>query len=122
MVLELICSGGTTTLENRNYPVRKVFSWSPQSDCEVAFKIKIGSLVLEKKYSGPLSFPKFLKAFSKGHHRFVPSDFPDAEDDLKRMRVKFIKTKYGFRGNEPVVKLLSAVPGRTPMEIGKCWE
>ncbi|RLC25825.1 MAG: type VI secretion system protein ImpL [Deltaproteobacteria bacterium] len=121
-VLELACADGTTTLENRNYPVRKIFLWVPQSDCEVIFKIKIGSLVLVKKYTGPLSFPKFLKAFSKGQHRFIPSDFPDAEDDLKRMRVRFIKAKYGLKGNKPVVRLLGAVPGKTPMEIVKCWD
>lgn len=121
-VLELICADDTSRLENRNYPVRKIFSWSPQSDCDVAFKIKIGSLVLVKKYTGSLSFPKFLKDFSKGQHRFVPADFPDAEDDLKRMKVKFIKVKYGFKGNEPVARLLSAVPGKTPMEIVRCWD
>jgi type VI secretion system protein ImpL len=121
-LLELLCAEGTTMLENRNYPVRKVFAWSPQSECEVVFTIKIDSLVLTKKYTGPLSFPKFFKDFSKGQARFIPSDFPDYEDELKRMGVRFIKAKYAFKGNEPIVKLLSAAPGKTPMEIVKCWE
>lgn len=121
-LLELVCADGTTELENRNYPVRKVFTWSPQSDCEVVFTIKIGSLVLAKKYTGPMSFPQFFNAFSAGQARFVPSDFPDYEDELNRMGVRFIKAKYGFRGNEPIARLLSAVPGKTPVEIVKCWE
>jgi len=121
-LLELVCAEGTTVLENRNYPVRKLFAWSPQSECEVVFTIKIGSLMLTKKYTGPLSFPKFFKDFSKGQARFIPSDFPDYEDDLKRMGVRFIKAKYAFKGNKPIAKLLSAAPGKTPMEIVKCWE
>lgn len=121
-LLELVCADTTTLLENRNYPVRKIFSWSPQSECDVSFSIKIGSLVLVKKYQGNLSFPKFFKDFSKGQRIFRPSDFPEYEDDLIRMRVKYIKAKYQFKGNEPVTRLLRAVPGKTPMEIVKCWE
>ncbi len=121
-LLELVCADKTTTLENLNYPVQKVFIWSPQSECEVIFSIRIGSLDLIKKYSGRLAFSKFLKAFSKGQRRFLPSDFPDYEDDLKRMGVRSITAKYRFKGNEPVAKLLSATPGKTPMEILQCWE
>jgi hypothetical protein len=69
-----------------------------------------------------LSFPKFFKDFSSGQSRFIPSDFPGFEDDLNRMGVRFIAAKYAFKGNEPIVKLLSAVPGKTPVEIVKCWE
>ncbi|WP_022665660.1 type VI secretion protein IcmF/TssM N-terminal domain-containing protein [Desulfospira joergensenii] len=121
-LLELVCADKTTTLENLNFPVQKVFSWSPQSECEVIFTIKIGSLDLIKKYPGRLSFPKFLKDFSNGEHRFYPKDFPDHEDSMIRMGVKYIKAKYRLRGHEPVAKLLSAGPGKTPMEIVTCWE
>ena len=121
-ILELVCAEDTKVLENRNYPVRKVFSWSPQSECEVIFSIKIGSLNLVKKYQGPLSFPKFLKDFTNGQRSFSPSDFPDFEDDLIRMKVKSIKVKYGFKGHEPVAKLLRTGLGKVPMEIVKCWE
>jgi type VI secretion system protein ImpL len=121
-LLELVCADKTTTLENLNYPTQKVFTWSPQSECEVSFSIRIGSLDLKKKYSGRLSFPKFLRAFSKGQHRFLPSDFPDYVDDLKRMGVRSITAKYEFKGNKPVASLLSAGPGKTPVEIVRCWE
>ncbi len=121
-LLELICSDKTIALENLNFPVQKVFSWSPKSECEVMFTIKIGSLDLVKKYSGRLSFPKFIKDFASGEHRFFPKDFPDHEDSLVRMGVKQIKVKYRLRGHEPVAKLLTATPGKTPMEIVSCWE
>ncbi len=121
-LLEMVCSEGTTTLENLNYPVRSIFTWSPGKDCEIIFKIKIASLVLTKKYQGSLAFPKFLKAFPNGEHRFTPFDFPDHEDDLNQMGVKFIKVKYKFKGKRSVVGLLSRTTGKTPMEIVKCWE
>jgi type VI secretion system protein ImpL len=121
-LLELVCADKTTTLENLNYPVQRVFTWSPQSECEVIFSIRIGSLDLKKKYSGRLAFSKFLKEFSKGQRRFFVSDFPDYADDLKRMGVQFITAKYRLKGNKPVAALLSATPGKTPMEIVQCWE
>jgi type VI secretion system protein ImpL len=121
-VLKLVCTGSTTTLENRNYPVRKVFAWSPQSECEVIFSIKIGSLTLVKKFQGPLCFPKFFRAFPNGQRKFIPSDFPDHEDDLKRMGVKYIIAKYKFKGDKSIARLLRSAPGRLPTEIVKCWE
>ncbi|WDP92871.1 MAG: type VI secretion system protein ImpL [Desulfobacter sp.] len=120
--LELICADKTTLLENLNYPVRKVFSWAPDSECEVSFSIHVGSLELNKRYTGRLSFPKFLKDFPKGQHSFVPANFPDDQDDLKRMGIKFIKVRYRFSNHEPVAGLVSATPGKTPMEITRCWE
>jgi hypothetical protein len=52
----------------------------------------------------------------------MPSDFPDHEDDLNQMGVKFIKVKYKFKGKKSVVGLLNKTTGKTPMEIVKCWE
>ncbi len=124
-LLELVCSGGatgTTSLENLNYPVKQVFTWSPGSECEVIFTIKIANLVLTKKYQGSFAFSKFLKAFPNGEHRFLPSEFPSHEDDLNQMGVRFIKVKYKFKGSRPVVGLLTKITGKTPMEIVKCWE
>lgn len=122
-VLELVCPSGTTLMENLNYPVTKTFSWSPESLCEVVFTIRIGSLDLIRKFQGPLSFPGFLNAFADGTITVRPSDFPDREEDLKRMGVQFIIAKYGFTGNKPVIGLLSAGgPPKIPAEILKCWD
>ena len=121
-LLELICSDKTTTLENLNYPVRKTFRWSPASECDTIFTIKIGSLGLIKRYEGNLSFPKFLKAFSNGHHTFIPSDFPEHRQDLARMGVKAIRVRYKMKGNRTVAGLVNATPGRIPREIVTCWK
>jgi type VI secretion system protein ImpL len=121
-VLELVCSDKTTTLENLNFPVRKTFRWSPTSECDTIFTIKIGSLDLVTRYEGSLSFPKFLKAFPNGHHTFTPADFLDHRQDLKRMGVKAIRVRYQMKGNRTVAGLVSATPGRVPGEIVTCWK
>lgn len=121
-VLELICSDKTTTLENLNFPVQRTFRWSPTSECDTIFTIKIGSLDLIKRYEGNLSFPKFLKEFPNGHHTFTPSDFPGHRQDLTRMGVKAIRVRYQMKGNRTVAGLVNATPGRIPGEIVTCWK
>jgi type VI secretion system protein ImpL len=59
--LELQCAGETPKLINLNYPVRKTFNWSPQNCGDVIFNIKVGNIILTKKYTGYLAFPKFIK-------------------------------------------------------------
>jgi type VI secretion system protein ImpL len=121
-VLTLDCNGDATELENLNYPVSGLFQWSFNKKCEVILKIRVSGLILEKRYTGVNSFPRFLKAFSRGSHTFSPGNFPTHKAALKRMNISYIKVKYGFRGHAPVVKLLAASPGRVPTEIVRCWD
>jgi type VI secretion system protein ImpL len=120
--LELICTEGSVSLENLNYPVQKLFTWSPQSDCQVVFSIKISSITLVKKYTGPYSFPRFLKDFPGGQRSFTPADFPEHQNSLARLGVQSINVKYEFSGNREVIGLLGTTPGRPPVEIAPCWE
>jgi len=120
--LELVCTEGAVMLENLNYPVQKVFTWSPQSDCQVIFSIKISSMTLVKKYTGPYSFPRFLRDFSGGRRSFTPADFPEHQGSLARLGIRSINVKYEFSGSREVIGLLGATPGRPPVEIAPCWE
>ncbi|MCP4117511.1 MAG: type VI secretion system protein ImpL [Desulfobacteraceae bacterium] len=123
-VLILECEGTVTELENLNYPVTEIFKWSFNKKCDLILKIKVSDLILEKKYTGVNSFPRFLKEFSRasGSRTFYPGNFPAHKADLQRMRIKHIKVKYGFKGHAPVVKLLTASPGKVPTEIVRCWD
>jgi type VI secretion system protein ImpL len=121
-LLELVCTEGSVLLENLNYPVQRVFNWFPQSECQVIFSIKIGSLTLVKKYTGPYSFPRFLSDFKGGRRSFSPADFPEHQGSLTRLGVKSISVKYEFSGSQEVIGLLGATPGRPPVEIAPCWE
>ena len=120
--LELQCASETPKLINLNYPVIKTFNWSPQNCGDVIFNIKVGNIILTKKYTGYLAFPKFIKAFESGQRMLYPSEFPHEKAALKRMGIKYILVKYQFKGHGPVLKLLRSVPGRIPQDIAKCWD
>jgi type VI secretion system protein ImpL len=120
--LELQCAGETRKLTNLNYPVIKIFNWSAQSCGDVIFNIEVGNIILTKKYTGYLAFPKFIKDFESGQRIFYRSEFPNENAALKRMGIKYITVKYQFKGHRPVLKLLRSVPGRIPQDIAKCWD
>ncbi len=120
--IELHCANETSTLENYNYPVRKTFDWAPNQCSDTDFTIRVGNLVLTKIYRGTYGFPRFLSDFSKGQRVFYPSEFPDQEAALKRMGIQSIRVKYGFKGHESILKLLTSAPGSAPGEIAECWD
>lgn len=121
-ILELDCASESLQLVNQNFPVSKSFDWSPQTCGDVVLTIKVGNLVLTKKYTGYQAFPKFIRDFEKGQHTFKAKAFPDEEPALKRMGIKYITVKYQFKGHRPVLKLLRSVPGRIPRSIATCWD
>jgi type VI secretion system protein ImpL len=120
--LEMQCADKTLQLINLNYPIRKTFTWSPDTCGDVVFKINIGNLTLTKEYAGHLAFAKFIKDFEKGTRTFYPRDFPDQAADLKRMGIRHITTQYRFTGHRPVLGLFYTGPGRVPEKIAMCWD
>ncbi|MDY6951660.1 MAG: type VI secretion system protein ImpL, partial [Thermodesulfobacteriota bacterium] len=120
--LEVQCEKETKTLVNLNYPVKQTFTWSPMTCGDVMFQIRVGDLILAKKYEGYRGFPKFLADFVGGQRTFYPSDFPAEREALRRLGIESIKVKYQFKGHQPVVELLKATPGTVPMEIVTCWD
>jgi type VI secretion system protein ImpL len=120
--LEVQCANETTSLVNFHYPVSKTFNWSPQTCGDVILRIEVSNLILTKKYSGYRGFPQFLKDFVGGQRTFYPREFPEEEAALKRLRIKYIKVKYQFKGHQPVLKLLRVHVGRVPRNIATCWD
>ena len=114
-------------MSNLNFPVRKIFEWSPDSCGDVIFSIEVGNLVLTRKYTGDKAFPRFLSDFGKGQKTFYPKHFPEHEPNLKRLGISYIKVNYQFRGEKPVLDLLYKdkqrirVP-RLPRNIVRCWD
>ena len=119
---ELQCANKIQKLVNLNYPVRKTFNWSPETCGDVIFQIKVGNLLLTKKYTGYRAFPKFLKDFINGQRTFYPKEFPRNNAALKRLGIRYIKVNYQFNGNRPIIALLTSTPGRVPRNIVKCWD
>ncbi len=118
--LELQCGDTTQKIDNYQYPVRKIFKWSPDSCGNVLFRIELGNLELVKRYEGSYGFPKFLEDFRSGQRVFRRSEFPEKETALKRMGIEYIKANFRFSGNGPVIRLLGASPGRVPTEVAAC--
>lgn len=119
--LELQCGNEVQSLLNRNYPIAKSFNWSSENCGDVVFKIKVGRVVLARRYTGYLAFPKFLNDFRKGRRRFYVDEFPEQKPTLKRMGIKYITVTYQLRGHEPVIRLLASGPRELPRNIVTCW-
>ena len=120
--LELQCPDKIQKLINFHYPVKKTFSWSPESCGDVIFQIEVGDLVLTKKYTGYRAFSKFLKDFADGQRTFYSKEFPEHQAALKRLGIRYIKVNYQFKGHQPIITLLTTDPGKAPGTIAKCWD
>jgi type VI secretion system protein ImpL len=120
--LEMQCGGSTQSLVNFNYPVSKSFQWSPDTCGDVLLQIEVGDVVLKKKYPGYQAFPEFLKDFQGGIRTFFAKEFPEEKAALDRLGIQFIRLKYEFSGDQPVLGKFVALPREAPRNIVKCWD
>jgi len=119
--LELQCQTGPQTLVNLNYPVTRVFNWSPESCSDVTLQIEVGRTVLRKVYPGDQGFPAFLQDFPGGQHTFTPAQFPAERGALEQMGIRYIRVSYRFSGEKAVLGAARAVPTTAPRRIAACW-
>lgn len=122
VLLDLACGEKSQSLNNFNYPVQKFFKWNLKDCEETTLRIKFEALNLERKYSGRLSFIKFLSEFKNGAHNFTPEDFPGEENDLKAMNVRQIRIKYLFEGHHTLLELPGSAPMAAPPIIATCQQ
>jgi type VI secretion system protein ImpL len=120
-VLELHCAGGKQRLENYNYTNSATFEWDPGKCGDVTLTLSFPDLTLKRAYPGRMGFAEFLKAFRDGTHTFEPEAFPGREEDLKNLKVDWIKIAYQMSGSEPVIELLNRAPTQVPSKIVPCW-
>ncbi len=119
--LVLECAPEKYTLENLNFPVKKIFRWSSSSCGETRLSIYFPGLKLVKTYEGVLGFARFLKDFRDGTHVFTPADFPENRDFLRSNHIFRIQVSYDIQGASPIVKLLQEIPKQIPDIIVYCW-
>jgi type VI secretion system protein ImpL len=103
-VLAIQCAAGAQQLNNFNFPVSASFPWAPGQCGEVSLQIKIDSLVLTKKYPGPMGVPNFLRDFRGGVRQFDVDEFPAAKEGLDVLGVKQISVRYNFEGQDAILK------------------
>ena len=119
--LDLHCANGVQTLANYNYSVSREFNWSLEECGDVNLRIDIGQLRLMRTYKGVKGFSNFLLDFRDGRKVFVPDDFPDQASQLVNEGVRGIDVNYAISGQEPVIKVLDAVPLAPPATVQQCW-
>ncbi len=121
-ILVLHCAGGVESLVNEQYLKSKVFKWLPETCKDVVVQIEIGKLSLRKRYEGPQAFPRFLMDFPGGKHSFTPQDFPENQNELKKLGVKYIEINYVFSGDyQEIVDLFKDRPKEIQGSIALCW-
>ena len=106
--LELHSGRETQRIITVNYPITRLFAWSPKTSDNVVLLISIGDIILKKEYPGHLGFPEFLREFHSGNRVFRPNEFgADQSAILKKYGVEFISVSFGIRGAQPIVQYLS---------------
>jgi type VI secretion system protein ImpL len=106
--LELHCGNETQILETLNFPISKLFVWSPKKCGDTVLTIDIGDCEIQKKYLGPLGFPEFLREFHEGNRVFRFNEFSDKDAKvLQRYGIDFISISYLPSGADPVKEYLS---------------
>ena len=119
--LDLHCADDVQTLANYNYSASKDFVWSLEKCGDVSLRIEVGEYSLVKQYTGRKGFARFLADFRDGRRIFTPKDFPELASQLKNAQVKAIDVNYKIRGQQPVIKTLTAVPLSPPDRAIACW-
>lgn len=119
--IDLHCADDVQTLANYNYSASKDFVWSIEKCGFATLRIEVGEYSLRKTYSGRKGFSLFLADFRDGRHVFKPEDFPEQASQLKNASVKAIDVNYKIKGQQPVIKMLTAVPLSPPDQVMACW-
>jgi type VI secretion system protein ImpL len=113
---------GPTTLENRQFPVERSFTWSSANDGNVVLQILFENMTLTTRYTGYCAFGKFLRDFGSGSRIFNAEVFPEHLTALNRIGVRYIEVNYIMQESQigPVIRMLGAVPGGPPRRIVNC--
>ncbi len=120
--LELQCAGSTESLINLHYTVSKTFNWSSETCSDVILRIDVGDISLVKQYEGSQAFPNFLLDFPGGQRSFYPHEFPEEQEYLESLGIKFIKVNYDFSGHyQDVLELFKHRPEEVQRSIAWCW-
>lgn len=119
--IDLHCAEGVQTLANYNYSNSKEFKWALSSCGDVTLRIDVGEYTLRKQYTGQKGFSKFLADFRDGRRIFTINEFPEFESQLRNEKVQAIDVTYEIQGQEPVIKMLRAVPLDPPRQAIACW-
>lgn len=118
--LQLQCPAGASVLVNRNFANSETFNWTKEC-ADTRLQLSIGAVELEKIYSGPDGFPRFLDEFRSGSRRFVPEDFPQHEQQLREYGLSSVRVQYNLSGYQELLRRFDVRPSRPPANAAACW-
>lgn len=108
-ILTIQCATGAQMINNYNFPVSGGITWAAGQCGDVSLQIRIGTLVLNRKYAGQLGVAAFLREFRSGENVFMPSDFPAEQGRLRALGVEQISVHYTFDGGDAVLKAVEQI-------------
>ena len=122
VIVEMTCSNGVQRIENYNFPVIRVFKWSPEACGDVKMTINFRDVSLTRTYMHYSGFPQFLAEFRTGIRVFTRADFPISSGELEKLNVDQIMVRMKLTNHEPLIELIERTPLGAPQKITACWE
>jgi type VI secretion system protein ImpL len=102
--LTLRCAAGAKVINNYNFPVTEQIEWSAAKCGEATLEIRVGELVLTRRYAGATGVADFVGEFRDGTHDFGVLDFPQSRAQLEAMKVSKISVRYELQGQDALLK------------------
>lgn len=102
-ILSIQCASGARKISNFNFQVSDTVTWAPGQCGDVELQIKVGDLVLSKKYPGTSGLYSFLRDFRDGTRQFYADEFPTMRGKLEQLGIRQIGVEYLFDGAEALI-------------------
>lgn len=119
--LTLQCAGRQQSLDNYNAPNALDFVWEPATCDDVTLSIYFQETSLTQTWKGQWGFQAFLRMFRDGRKVYVPNDFPQQKEILKRLGVQRIQVNYILKNAEPVLSIEQYPALKVPDRATQCW-
>jgi type VI secretion system protein ImpL len=119
--LTLQCAGRQQSLDNYNAPNALDFVWEPATCDDVTLTIYFEETTLTQTWKGQWGFQAFLRMFRDGRKVYVPNDFPQQKETLKRLGVQRIQVNYILKNAEPVLSIEQYPALKVPDRAAQCW-
>lgn len=118
--LSLQCVREKQTLINYNSPASALFTWKRNGCGDTRLTIRFRTLTLDALYPGENGFINFLNDFQYGTKTFAASDFPEQEEQLRKLGVSDITLRYDVSGAEDLLNGHRFAPGALPFVAAEC--
>lgn len=121
-ILSIACASGARKISNFNFQVSDTVVWAPGQCGDVELQIKVGDLVLSKKYPGSTGLYSFLRDFRDGTRQFYADEFPTMKGKLEQLAIRQIGVEYTFDGADALIAAVQQREALTRIDKEKTAE